>query len=128
MTPRGYLLDTHALLWWLAEPDALAPEARAIIRDAGTAIFFSAAGAWEMAIKRALGRLSFPPDLAEMLDANAIEVLPITLAHALAVGDLPHHHRDPFDRIMVAQAKVEGLALVTRDPLMRVYDIALVPC
>lgn len=128
MNQFGYLLDTHALLWWLADPEALAPEAASIIRDPGTAIFFSAAGAWEMAIKRSLGRLSFPPDLAEVLEANAIRVLPITLAHALAAGDLPQHHRDPFDRIMVAQSKLEGLALLTRDPLLRAYDIAIVPC
>lgn len=123
----GYLLDTHVLLWWLAEPERLSAEAMRVIADGDNTLYFSAAGAWEMAIKKTLGRLDYPGNLPEVLAENRIVALPITLAHALAVADLPLHHRDPFDRIQIAQARSDGLTIITRDPEFRAYGLALVP-
>ena len=118
-----YLLDTHVLLWWLADPAKLADRAREAITDGRNNVYVSAAAAWEMAIKKALGRLDFPSNLAEVLEKDHIEVLPITLAHALAVADLPVHHQDPFDRMQIAQARLEDLVFVTRDPKIAAYDV-----
>ncbi|MBK7404598.1 MAG: type II toxin-antitoxin system VapC family toxin [Phycisphaerales bacterium] len=122
----GYLLDTHVLLWWLAEPERLSAEATRVIADGANTLYFSAAGAWEMAIKKTLGRLDYPGNLPEVLAENRIDPLPITPAHALAVADLPLHHRDPFDRIQVAQARLEGLAIITRDAEFDAYGVKLV--
>lgn len=117
----GYLVDTHALLWWLAEPERLSAEAMRVIADGANQLYFSAAGAWEMAIKKTLGRIEYPGNLPEVLAANRIEPLPVTVAHALAVADLPLHHRDPFDRVQIAQARAEGLTIITRDPEFHAY-------
>jgi len=119
----GYLLDTHVLLWWLSDPDQLTTEARSAIADAGHGIYVSSAAAWEMAIKKAIGRLEYPSNLDEVLANGNMEVLPIRLAHALAVADLPLHHQDPFDRMQIVQARIEGLVLVTRDPVIARYDV-----
>jgi len=105
------LLDTHALLWWLADDIRLADAARAAIADSANDAFVSAASAWEIAIKARLGKVSMPDDLGEQLAANSFTPLPVQLTHALAVRHLPDHHRDPFDRLLVAQAQVEGLTL-----------------
>lgn len=122
---RGYLLDTRVLLWWLSAPGTLAPAARQVIADGAEGVYVSAAAGWEMAIKKGLGRLDFPGNLEEVLRKDHLEVLPIMLAHALAVADLPAHHHDPFDRIQVAQARLEGLTLVTRDRQLAAYDVEL---
>lgn len=119
----GYLLDTHVALWWLSEPEKLSAKARSAISDGKNAVYVSAAAAWEMAIKRALGRLEFPSNLVEVLRQDHIEPLPITLPHALAVADLPVHHQDPFDRMMIVQARIENLILVTRDAKINEYDV-----
>lgn len=120
---RGYLLDTHVLLWWLMDDDESSTEARDVIRSGENLVYFSAAGAWEMAIKRNLGRLDYPGNLAEVLRESRIEVLSVTLTHALRVADLPLLHRDPFDRLQIAQAQLEGLTLVTSDSEIRRYDV-----
>ena len=119
----GFLLDTHVVLWWLASPETLSAEARQAVSDGRHAVFVSAAAGWEMAIKKTLGRLDFPANLEDVLAQDRIEVLPITLAHALAVGDLPLRHQDPFDRVQVAQARAEDLVFVTRDPIITEYDV-----
>ena len=119
----AYLLDTHALLLWMSDPAKLGDDARAVIKDTAHRVLFSAAGAWEMAIKQRLGRLDFPNNLPEALEADGIEMLPITVSHALAVGDLPLHHQDPFDRILIAQARIEQLILVTRDARIGQYEV-----
>ncbi|MCB9876434.1 MAG: type II toxin-antitoxin system VapC family toxin [Planctomycetes bacterium] len=121
-----YLLDTHVVLWWLGEPERLSPAAREVIADGRNELFFSAASAWEMAVKRALGRLSFPGNLEQVLRRQRIAVLLIALPHALAAGDLAAHHADPFDRMLVAQAGVEGLEVVTRDAVFDSYGVGVV--
>ena len=118
-------LDTHVLLWWLADDVTLSQTIRATISDGKNLVFVSAAAAWEMVIKSALGKLDIPSDLEAALTANRFQPLPITIPHALAVVDLPHHHNDPFDRLLIAQAKVEGLTLVTRDEQIKKYDVSI---
>ncbi|MBS1023471.1 type II toxin-antitoxin system VapC family toxin [Gluconobacter cerinus] len=118
------LLDTHLLLWAAGEPDRLSVRARSLMEDQDNALVFSAASLWEITIKAGLGRADFQIDphlLRRGLIENGYEELPVTGQHALAVGQLPDVHRDPFDRILVAQATVEGLLLVTHDPLVQAY-------
>lgn len=121
------LLDTHALLWALTDDPTLVSPARAAIEDGRNRVLVSAVSAWEITIKSALGRLRAPDDLAAQLKRARLESLDITVAHALAVGDLPNHHADPFDRMLIAQARSEGLTLVTRDARIRRYDVAVMP-
>ena len=118
-------LDTHVLLWWLADDVTLSQTIRATISDGKNLMFVSVAAAWEMVIKSALGKLDIPSDLEAALTTNRFQPLPITIPHALAVVDLPHHHNDPFDRLLIAQAKVEGLTLVTRDEQIKKYDVSI---
>lgn len=118
-------LDTHVLLWWLADDARLSPTARAAISDGKNHVFVSAAAAWEMVIKSTLGKLDIPSNFEAALTANRFEPLPITIPHSLAVANLPHHHNDPFDRLLIAQAKVEGLTLVTGDEQIKKYDVAI---
>lgn len=117
------LLDTHVLLWWLADDRALRRAARAAIGAEDSDVFVSAASAWEISIKRALGKLKAPTDLEDQLGRGRIEPLPITVGHALAAGALPPHHDDPFDRMLVAQARTEDLVIVTRDPRFALYGV-----
>ena len=117
------LLDTHALLWWLADDAGLSEEARASIGDPQHTVYVSAATAWEIAIKRALGKLDAPGDLGAAVSASGFQELPITITHALAAGQLPNNHSDPFDRMLVAQAMLEGLTLVTRDDRIASHQI-----
>ena len=121
----GYLLDTHVLIWWLSEPDRLPPQVHEAISNPETAIFVSAAVAWEMAIKKSIGRLEMPSNLPEVLAAESISVLDINIHHALAVADLPRIHEDPFDRLQIAQARLEDLALVTHDAQIHQYEVPL---
>jgi PIN domain nuclease of toxin-antitoxin system len=117
------LLDTHALLWALGEPDELEDAARRAIVDPGNSVLVSAASAWEISIKASLGRLEAPRDLADQLAAAHFEPLPITISHSLAAGSLPRRHADPFDRMLVSQAQIEGLTLVTRDERLAAYGV-----
>src|SRR5689334_10810627 len=120
------LLDTHALLWWLDDPKQLSKQARRAIRDGTNIVYVSAAVAWEITIKKALGKLDAPDNLEEVLEANRFLPFPITVAHALAVRALPVHHRDPFDRMLIAQALHEGFRLVSRDPEIARYPVPLI--
>lgn len=121
------LLDTHVLLWWLQDSRKLGAQARDAIARPGTMVFVSAATAWEIAIKVRLGRLDLgePPAvcLPRELARSAFESLAITPAHALAVADLPPLHSDPFDRLLVTQARLEHLRLVTGDAVLSGYDV-----
>lgn len=119
-----FLLDTHLLLWAAGSPELLPDEARAAIEDPANTLWFSAASLWEIAIKRGLGRPDFRVDprlLRKGLTENGYEELAITGDHALMLDSLPPLHKDPFDRILVAQAMVEGLTLLTSDSLVAAY-------
>ena len=124
------LLDTHAFLWWIANDPQLSSRARQIMKDANTEPLLSAASGWEIAIKSRLGKLKLPADLegfiAEQLRINAIQVLPIQMAHALRVFMLPDHHRDPFDRMLVAQSQLEELPILTADPQIAQYAVTVI--
>ena len=126
------LLDTHALLWWLAGHPRLGREAHALIADPGHNVYVSAATAWEIAIKASLGKLVIPPDVSTwlpyQLESNRFVPLPITVAHALGVARLPPHHTDPFDRVLIAQAQAEGLTLVSSDEQLGRYGVPLIRC
>ena len=115
------LLDTHILLWWLSGDRSLPQSARHVIAKESNTVFVSAATAWEISIKKAIGKLSAPDDLESALFASQFEVLPITIPHALAAGLLPNHHDDPFDRMLVAQARHEGMRLLTHDSRLGLY-------
>jgi PIN domain nuclease of toxin-antitoxin system len=117
------LLDTHVLLWWLDDPGRLSRAARKAIQDGANPVYVSAAVAWEIAIKKALGKLDAPDNLEDVLEANRFRPLPIPIPHALAVRSLPDHHRDPFDRILIAQALHEGFRLVNRDAEIARYPV-----
>jgi len=121
------LLDTHALLWWALDDPKLSAAARDVIADPGSRVSVSAASMWEISTKSARGRLPVKGDLRGILARQPIHPLPITADHAWAAGQLPLHHRDPFDRILVAQAQLEGLTIVTRDPDIVRYQVAILP-
>jgi PIN domain nuclease of toxin-antitoxin system len=124
------LLDTHTFLWWITDDQRLSLRAREIIADGRNDLLFSAASGWEIAIKAGLGRLEVPDNLdrfmTEQLSRNAIQVLPVYLSHALRVYTLPDYHRDPFDRLLVSQAVLEKLALLSADPQIARYPVDLV--
>jgi len=118
------LLDTHLLLWAAGEPGQLSAAARALIDDPNNVLLFSAASLWEVAIKRGLGREDFQVDarlLRRGLLDNGYQELPIASEHAVAIDSLPPIHKDPFDRLLIAQAMVEGITLLTADPLVAQY-------
>ncbi len=119
------LLDTHVLLWWLADDPALGEDARSGISNPGSAVYVSAATVWEISIKRALGKLDVPSDLLPQIERHRFEPLSMTVSHAHAAGALPRHHDDPFDRMLVAQAMIEDLTLLTRDPRMVHYGVGV---
>jgi len=119
------LLDTHTFLWWVSDNEALSDAAGARIADDRNECFLSQASAWEMAIKVGNGKLTLPAPVGrfveEQLASNAFRLLPIELAHVAHVATLPFHHRDPFDRLLAAQALKEKLAIVSADPIFRKY-------
>ena len=121
------LLDTHAFLWAIDDDPKLSQKAREAIVDGKNIVFVSAATAWEITIKKGIGKLKTPQaDYLEELRLHRFTALDITTEHALAVDGLPEHHKDPFDRMLVAQAQVENLTLVTRDPRLMIYPIRVI--
>ncbi len=121
------LLDTHAFLWWLEDNPRLGRDARTRIGDPKSIVHVSAATVWELAIKMALGKLRVDrADLPDEITANGFVELPIGSRHAARAGALPRHHDDPFDRMLIAQAQVEELTLLTQDPAFGQYDVAVV--
>ena len=120
------LLDTHVLLWWLEGNPTISEKAKSTIADGNNLVFVSAAVIWEIRIKQALGKLKIPSNFRRVLDRQPFEMLAITAEHAHAVGDLPSHHRDPFDRMLIAQATVERLTMVTRDTNIKEYKIPII--
>ena len=117
------LLDTHALLWWLDANPLLSEKAKSYIADGSNLVFVSAVIIWEIRIKQALGKLEIPSNFRQVLEKQPFEMLAFIAEHAHAVGDLPAIHRDPFDRMLIAQAKVEGFTIVTRDSIFQQYKI-----
>lgn len=115
------LLDTHVFLWWLASPDRLGETSRRVIADPANRIFVSAATAWEVAIKRRLGKLAYDGSVSESIRRNGFLELPVQVRDAEDAGDLDWNHRDPFDRLLVAQARNAVLTLVTADATMRAF-------
>jgi PIN domain nuclease of toxin-antitoxin system len=124
------LLDTHTFLWWISDDTDLSTKARNLMGDSRNMLYWSAASSWEVAIKYALGRLPLPdkPEnfIPEELADNRIESLPITDRHAFIAGRLPRHHKDPFDRMLIAQARTEAFTLLSCDQLFDLYDIDVV--
>jgi PIN domain nuclease of toxin-antitoxin system len=120
------LLDAHALLWWLADDPSLDPAARDAIADAGNEVVVSAATVWEIAIKRALGKVSAPEGLADAIERSGFIEAPVTAADAELAAGLEPHHRDPFDRMLVAQASRLRAVVVTRDPVFARYGVETV--
>lgn len=122
------LLDSHAFLWWLAEDPKLSAGARQAVADPSSTVLVSAATVWELSIKASLGKLELDgADLVEEIEENDFVELPMSARHALAAAILPRHHDDPFDRMLIAQAQIEGLTIVTRDPAFDAYGVALMP-
>jgi PIN domain nuclease of toxin-antitoxin system len=117
------LLDTHAFLWWNADDRALGPRAREAIADPGNVVYVSAATAWEIAVKRRAGKLEAPGEIADWIRDDGFSDLAIEVEHAVASAELPEHHRDPFDRLLIAQARLEDLTLVTSDVEIVRYDV-----
>ena len=117
------LVDTHALLWWLSDDAALSPAAREALADPANEPFVSAVSVWEIATKRSLGKLTAPEDLPDLIVDEGFSWLPITPLHAWQVRALPVHHRDPFDRLLVAQAISEQLPIITADARFNDYGV-----
>lgn len=118
------LLDTHVVLWWLTDDPTLSDDIKTRL-DHEPDVYLSPATVWEVAIKQAIGKLREPPDLPERIRDSGFRELPITSEHAIAAGRLPMIHRDPFDRMLVAQALCEGLTLLTRDANIAKYELAV---
>lgn len=116
------LLDTHAFLWWRIDEARLSPEVRVVVGDADI-VYVSLASAWEIAIKTSIGKLRLANPIEQELVASDFEPLPVGLRHVEHVASLPLHHRDPFDRMLVAQCQVERLTLVTADRRLQPYDV-----
>ena len=117
------LVDTRALLWWLTDDPALSPAVRETLADPGSEPLVSAATGWEIAIKRSLGKLAAPDDLPDRIADEGFAWLPVSAVHAWQVRDLPAHHRDPFDRLLVAQAIIERLPIITADARFADYGV-----
>ena len=120
------LLDTHVLIWVFSQDSSLSQTATEAIGDGRNLVFVSAATAWEIAIKKALGKLRVPGNYQEGLRRYRFTPLDITTEHALAVEKLAPHHKDPFDRMLIAQVQIERLTLVTHDPNMKAYRIPII--
>jgi PIN domain nuclease of toxin-antitoxin system len=120
------LLDTHAFIWWDSDPAQLSAPALAALRDPANEVWLSVASVWEMVIKAQLGKLTLRVPLGDLVSqqqANGLHVLPVTLAHTLGVAGLPAIHKDPFDRVLIAQANIEGAELVSADQVIRQYPV-----
>ncbi|BBO80295.1 type II toxin-antitoxin system VapC family toxin [Desulfosarcina ovata] len=127
---RGYLIDTHCWLWWHIEPSKLSRKVIELVEDGSTTIFFSVVSAWEIVIKYRLQKLRLPLNpyeyIPKRLEISYMDVLPVQLEHTLQVENLPDHHKDPFDRLLIAQAISEKLNLISSDCQMSSYDVEIV--
>jgi len=121
------LLDTHSFLWFVSGDERISPTARVLVEDMQNEVFLSVASLWEMAIKVSLGRLQleqpFDAFISQQISINHIRLLNITIGHTAKVAELPFHHRDPFDRLLIAQALVEQMPIVSGDPVLDMYGV-----
>ncbi len=126
----NYLLDTHTFLWWITDDERLSQRVKELIVDGQNRLFISAISGLEIAIKAQIGRLELPPNqiefVQEQVAINAFLNLPLQLKHTLQVYTLPMHHRDPFDRVLIAQSQIEEMPLITADPIMQRYAVETV--
>jgi PIN domain nuclease of toxin-antitoxin system len=124
------MLDTHAFIWWDSEPAKLSSQALALCQDPANQLLLSVASVWEMQIKLQLGKLTIRIPLADVIthqqQTNNVDIVPITLTHVLTLDGLPSYHKDPFDRLIIAQAMVEGIAVISNDPMFAHYPIKLI--
>lgn len=125
-----YLFDTHSFIWWDSEPTSLSRTALSICQDPTNTLIFSVVSAWEMQIKSQLGKLALSIPLEEMIagqnTTNQVQVLSCNLDHVLALDNLPFHHKDPFDRLLIAQAKVENAVLLSKDQIFSSYQVNVI--
>ncbi len=121
-----YLLDTHVILWWLTNPENIHTKAKKIIKDRTNNVYVSCASFWEMAIKKSICRLTLPHNLLETVSAENFKILPILSDEALGVADLPLIHVDPFDRLLIIQAKLHDLVIITRDSKISEYPVVTI--
>jgi len=119
------ILDTHIVLWWLSDSPKLLKKIRTVIADENNFIFVSVATAWEIAIKKAIGKLDVPGDFNKALQVNGFQPIAITLEHAEFAGGLPRHHDDPFDRMIIAQSKIENMTIISHDKSFHSYKVDL---
>ena len=122
----GFIVDTHVMLWWADSEDRLTPEARLVMGAGRNELFFSIASVWELNIKMSKKQVELPDSIDVMLQRARCKLLPIAYEHAEAIKELPHLHRDPFDRMLIAQAKVTGMTLLTRDEKIHKYDVPVI--
>ncbi|MBS0633997.1 MAG: type II toxin-antitoxin system VapC family toxin [Verrucomicrobia bacterium] len=122
----NYLLDTHVLLWWLTNPEELSQKAHKIIADKDNSISVSCVSLWEMSIKKSLGRLNLPLNILEIMHNEGFKILSIGPEEALGISDLPFIHQDPFDRMLVMQAKMHDFVLITRDTHIMKYPVVTI--
>lgn len=122
----SYILDTHALLWWLSDPDLLSSEAKEIVTDIKNLIYVSSVSTWEIAVKLSLGKLKAPKQIFDIIKRESFFELPISIEHTKCLSLLPDHHKDPFDRLLIAQAIVEKSVLITSDKMIRKYPIPII--
>ena len=120
---KRLLLDTHVLLWWLSDDPQLGESSRQAIANPRNPVYVSAASTWEVSIKKSIGKLTAPDDMDAIVESEGFEKLPITLFHGDQAGSLPELHKDPFDRMLIAQAQSEGLVIVTNDEKIIQYKI-----
>jgi PIN domain nuclease of toxin-antitoxin system len=124
------LLDTHTVLWWDSRPEKVTELGAKLLADPGNNIVLSVASAWEIQIKKQLGKISLSIPLEEMIESqrqvNGVEILPINLNDVLSLDGLPTYHKDPFDRIVIAQAKTEGIVIASADPIFSKYDVEVI--
>ena len=123
------LLDTHIFIWWDSEPKQLSANIRTLCEDEGNTLVLSVASVWEMQIKQQLGKLKLRLPIAQLVDEqlknNGIETLPVLLSHVLALQSLPVHHKDPFDRLLIAQANTENIGILSVDEIFKQYEVKL---
>ncbi len=122
----GFLIDTHVLLWWAVSPDTLSDDARVTFASGRNALLVSHASLWELNIKISRGKLTIPESVETLLQRTRANALPISMKHIARVRELPHHHGDPFDRMLIAQAQCDQLTVVTRDRDIQRYDIPVI--